>query len=1723
MTDRGLTELRRNIVAALRAERWQEALTGLERWCALAPADGRPWIQRGLCLARLNRDREALAALDRGLELGPEDERARLARERLAVRVASELATRPGEGAAPAVRSGEPAPPSPSVTRWSEVSQPSSTAERLWSVGAVIDGRYEVRGQAQGGMGVVFFAWDRELGRMVAVKTPHPSAIATENGRARFVREAEAWVALGMHPNICAAFYVQEIGGMPRLFIEHVDGGTLEDRIGTLARPDGLDLAVQVAAALEYTHTFDWTDDDGHAHHGLVHRDVKPGNVLLTSDGIAKLTDFGLVRTHGAGEDDGVPAQPAATRAEGAGPLDAASGSWRTVTEAGGVVGTPPYMAPELWQPGARATVASDVYAFGCVLFELLCGRRPFLTPPEVARSRNRQDLLRWWLTAHLTMAPPGAEGLVDGLEPELAALIAACLAKRPEDRPGSFAELRRALLEAWERHQGRPYPRPAPRRTRMLADSMCNRGVSFHVLGQLGRAERTWRQALEIEPHHPETTVNLALVDWRSGRITDAELRHRLAGLVLHQGADRLAATVGRVELVLDDPAAAIEAFERGRHGGPAELGRDLALARVAAARRARDPARWLTGAEALLGEVLEERPADLVAVAARAVVWAALGRVQEAAALWRRTREGERELPESAEEALTAWHPVTRPRSFVPTPEAVTALCHLAGPRLACRVPSGVLVVDLSTRQVVARLRLEVAPRRGRTVAAPAGGGVLALVTGEGAVAIWSAVEGGRLRPLRPHPGQPVCVAASPTGRNVISGGSDRSVRVWDVESGECLRVLAGHGANVAAVAVSAAGDRVVSAGADGTLRLWDPGSGEFLAGVAVPGGALHTVAFADADTVVVGGVDGAVHLWRPDGEEPLRTLLGHGEPVHAAVGLPGTGLVATAGGRTLRLWSLRDLGLRAVVRLGQAAVDLAVLPGGRHLAVAWGRGLEIVPVTIAEPRRLPLALARPRTSEELEERYLRYRSALEAAQAAAGAGELREAVKRLEEARGVPGYALDPEALRLWGQTLSRFPRAGLREVSELVPLDLPGGSPTAVAAAVDGRHVFAGDSAGGVWCWDGGRPEARQLLGRQSTAVRHLATASGGVLVSVDRAGELCRWSNGGEPSSAPGDVVEALGLLPAGDAAVVAATDHSLQLRRLTEAAPQRLLGRHQEAVNALAVTADGRFVLAGGWDQRPSLWSLDAGGEVLRFAGHEAVVTSVAVAADGRWAASASDDGTVRVWDLATERCRRVLAGHQGGASAIVATPDARFLASGDREGRLRLWDVGSGSCIRELDAHLGAVQALALSADGDVLLSLGADGALRRWFLDWEPELEAVTGWDDRARPFLEVFLRRLAPAGGASPQWSDNDLEVLLSDLGRRGFGGLERRRVAAQLERLAAGWGESRREEEVAVRRRVAQRQLEQRAETVAAAVAPVTRNLGLKIAAAVAMVVVVVLGLVSLRSPADDVAVRSQVLWEAVQNEYYQRLEGMRGGAWVASYQSRDSRRQLAGDEVCDPRGMDGYQALVLEPERLAPPGADPRRGAADLEFALAYRQAVVCSARLGGADLVATLLRRCAGELHPLRRHDLAGMLVAIGRPAQAQLIAALASGEEGARHAAAWALVTMHQPEGMAALREALTGPSATGNEAASFVLRELIVLGEVAPEDAFDVVRRLAHSIDPRVRRNAIAALILFERTGPVVELLEQARSDSDPSVVTAAEATERAMREVKIQQVFG
>ncbi len=377
------------------------------------------------------------------------------------------------------------------------------TVPPVWQVGDVILDRYEVRRIfTDGGMGLVYRVHHRGWGMALAVKSPRPEFLQSGQQIESFEREAETWVNLGLHPHIVSCYYIRCLGGIPRIFAEFVEGGTLSEWIHSRKLYEGgteqamkriMDVAIQFAWGLHFAHE-----------KGLVHQDVKPGNVLMAADGTAKVSDFGLASARRVSADDTtVAARPG-----------------QSILVPGSGFMTPPYASPEQLR-GEALSRKTDVWSWAVSLLEMLVG--------EVT-----------WASG--LAAPALLEQLDDRqFGDDLIALLESCFGTRTKARLTSFVPVLESLMRCYTSRFGE-YGRRPPDAVQLSSDEMNNRAVSLADLGKYDDALLSLEAALSIAPSHVPATYNYAQINRRCGYKSDAFGRDALDGLVENDPTDSLA-----------------------------------------------------------------------------------------------------------------------------------------------------------------------------------------------------------------------------------------------------------------------------------------------------------------------------------------------------------------------------------------------------------------------------------------------------------------------------------------------------------------------------------------------------------------------------------------------------------------------------------------------------------------------------------------------------------------------------------------------------------------------------------------------------------------------------------------------------------------------------------------------------------------------------------------------------------------------------------------------------------------------------------------------------------------------------------------------------------------------------------------------------------------------------------------------------------------------------
>jgi WD40 repeat protein/serine/threonine protein kinase len=1212
-----------------------------------------------------------------------------------------------------------------------------------WRRGDRLLGLYEVRGDlGKGGMARVYRVRHLGWGIDLAVKTPLPEMLVEAGGIEAFVDEAGTWVELGLHPNVVACHYVRTLGGIPRVFAEVVEGGSLKDwitdgrlyagsRAEVLARV--LDVSIQFAWGLAYAHE-----------QGLIHQDVKPGNVLLDTGGTVKVTDFGLARSR---------------------VIDTTGVSGTRVVR--GVGGSPRYYSPEQADAVAQAkqghpleertwlTRRTDVWSWAVSVLEMFVVE-PSWEQGNVA-SLNFDQYVGYGI---------GADG-VPRMPPGLIDLLGECFARDPDGRPGGFDGIAVQLIDVYHQVTGHVYPRSSPRPADLLGASLTNRAVSLLEIGRLDDAGETLLRAQEADPDLPELVYNKALVDWHAGRITDLQAADRVAASVESRpGEWRPAQLAAMLHMERRDRTAALAALEEVT---PSESDRteadrlDAELGDVSAG--------WATEAgcveekvEPLTDVILSD---DGDTVVACSLEYRALKPMDSAGA-------------GSIIQVLDGSDGSLRARLLVPYGR-LGSLAFAPGEASLFAGSSEAQLIELPTDTPLMATWWEDLPgRRVGDVMVTDDGRYLVAVhnkasyMGAGTVAVWDLGDRGVVREMSAKGHTLGGIAA--VGGLVVSGGSpwtgrsDFLVHVWDMESGDEVHSLgAGMALGAAQCMAFLRNGRWLATGhAGGAIQVWDVVTGKALRALQGHTNAVHDLAAHPADPLLISASeDHTIRIWDAGSGVCLRTLEGHEDGLRG-IGLSADGTRLVSGSRDgdIRFWALDGL------------------PGAPRRWAICGISSAIEATTIRE----------------------RFDHLAGAARQALENEEWSRAADLAIQARDLSGMERHRDGLALWGEVSRHGRPGGLR--SSWTAAELPGHSKpvTAISIEPEGRFAVSAAADGLIKIWDLRRSEEmRALQGHDGAVASAQLLPDGERVVSGGYDGTWRLWDvddrGSGRVLHKGKRTVDVVAATPdgryviAGESATIRKPIirvHDLQRDKSFTLGSHKLMG----AITGLAPTPDGSAVLvseidyttkANGFDLHGvlRLFDLDRRECVRVFAAEDHPAVAVAVARDGRRAVTVGWARRIVSWDLTSPDPTGMVDDLRRGqpdlreVRSVLLRGDGRIAINGCDDGVVRLWDLEGLRLIRELEAHPDDVTAVALSADARTAISGGDDGKLLVWGFDWECEFVPSGDLDREAVAYLEAIRALDARMG------THGDATWYQRRLGETGHGWIRRRSIERWLQ--------------------------------------------------------------------------------------------------------------------------------------------------------------------------------------------------------------------------------------------------------------------------------------------------------------------------------------------------
>jgi WD40 repeat protein/serine/threonine protein kinase len=1097
---------------------------------------------------------------------------------------------------------------------------------QTWNVGDTILDLYRVTDiLGEGGFGKVYKVRHQGWNLDLAMKIPKPEIVTAAGGIEGFEQEAETWVNLGLHPHIVSCYYVRRVNTAPAVFAEYLAGGSLHDWICSrrLYTTQGaviktplqrvLDVAIQSAWGLHYAHE-----------QGLVHQDIKPANLLLTSEGMVKITDFGIATSQMMAEMPSVGVEPSQIAEN------------LTLQVSGSGAMTLAYCSPEQANRGTL-TRRSDIWSWALSVLEMFQGERTW-THGIVAE----QALVNY-------LAAEAEDPQLPQMPTLLAELLKQCFRHNPDERPRDFLTVARELQAIYQQEIGESYPFPEPQAAENIADSLNNRAVSLFDLGKQEEALQIWEQALQVQPQHLEANYNRGLIYWRSGIIDDLALLRALEeARALHPEDWRIDCFLALIHLERNDCEAAIKILEKIQTTG---IEKDKV--------------------QALLRDAIERSPQSGQCLR---TLTGHTGRVTSVCL----SADGRFALSGSHDKTLKLWEVETGQclGTLTDHTNILSSVCLSVDGRFAlCGWEDGTLeLLEMPTGQSLGALQGHTAQLNSVCLSTDS----RVALTGSWSciqnLKLWEVATGKCLRIFTGHISWVNSVCLSTDSQFALSGSEDGTVKLWEVVTGQCLRTFC-HAGRVNSVCLSTNSQFALSGDTVGTIKLWEVATGRCVRTFTGHTSWVTSVCLStDGRFALSGSLDSTLKMWKIANVNPYiasmqlslvlttetslsldlsyeRELAGAYREIKEENYVAAAQYIRKARAisghnrhpKAFHLWTdlYSYLSCKAVVQGWENTQfnrhEYAFATGDLVCLSADGRFATSVCGGAFDSKLLVWEVATGKCFVPLRDEFV-----FTVCLSADGRFALSESVD--DRFSGCYGHTV-----KLWEVATGKCLHTSIfAEHGDTMILE---------CLSADGQFaVTMGCEDTGEWSkwnltlWEVATGQRLRLFGDededQVTEVR--MSADNRFIVSMSY-GVMRLWE---------------------------VATGKCL-----------RTFTGHGSPASSFCLSTDGRYVLSGHGcldltgrhilDIYPlKLWEVATGKCLRTFSGHTNTAKSVCLSVDGRFALSGSEDATVKVWEVATGKCLRTFSGHADAVISVCLSADNRFALSRSSDGTIRLWNL---------------------------------------------------------------------------------------------------------------------------------------------------------------------------------------------------------------------------------------------------------------------------------------------------------------------------------------------------------------------------------------------------------------------------------------------------------------
>lgn len=1162
-----------------------------------------------------------------------------------------------------------------------------SQAPQTWEIGQIIDEKYEI-------LDILIKDQKKIIYKVRHCQWNIPLAVRSQiekESQVKFFHQAERWVELGKHPNIVSAYYVQHIGGLPRLFVEYVTNAKTLQQFITLKNADIqtiLDIAIQICWGMQHAHQ-----------KGVLHGDLRPANIFLTNDGDVKIADFR--------------------------------------SREGVALDSTPYMPPEQFEKDVLMQTAIDIYSFGAVLYELCTGELPVKLKQALISEESLQEFRNLILT--MTLIPP--HQIVPQIPQALSDLILQCLDVEISKRPKDFAQIVSVLQKLYIEVTGFHYPREAPEPTALMAVDLNNRALSLLDLQEDQKAEKYLEEAIEADNMCTGALINLYLLRLRKGKTGLVQFRNETQRLL---DIDREVVTFYRSKIALEQGGFLDEAIQEVEQACPLfphnkELQRLRAslYLRLGRYSEASDILQELCNtdnpskkdlyhlgcaylydnrrkqAQDLWAKALTLYPHDLDFLVAQAITTAMLGKVEDAYQQFQQLATGSEKFWPNlhlAEINAGFGRYVSGYDKASPNLEVAHKLYEMLQTK-ASELP-----------RVIHGYSQIFNPETDKAIVHP--------TSLQGILPAW-----GYARSLDGHTQGIHCLALSPDGKLVLVGGGDNQIRIWDIETGQCDSTLTGHSDGTIQAAISQDGHFAVTTGRDSTALVWDLVSGECVARLEGHVRDITAIALTNTGYLVSGSLDKTLRIWDLGSLSCRKILRGHSDKINFIATTPdGHYAISASEDHLIGIWDVEQGdAVRFLEGHTEGVTSLAMSPAGEWFAsTSWdqkiriwevetGKCLHVLEGHTGTINCLAITTAGDHIISGSEDKTIRVWNVED--------GQCLQILK---------GHKVDVTCLAIgahdtmlvsgsWDHTVRVW---HLPSGQCLTTLEGHTDLVNVVAITPDDRFIISCGDDPFLRIWRDITTMACPPLEEPKLAyLLQSPRSQQGNFEAQRRVEKLIAQA---EAKIKDNQIVEAMQIYREvqhiegfhSNPKVLNAIYGTAQQGKLLRKKPisvwkRSILEGHTDIVTCLALSPKEDIVVSGSKDHSLGIWNIEDGSCVSMLKGHRGPVTFVDISPNGRFVISASQDKTLRLWEMETGRCIHCMEGHDLSIEQVLFTPDGRRVISGSRDNTIKIWERKNGHRLYSLNNHTDLISGLKITPDGQYIISCSHDRTIRTWELE--------------------------------------------------------------------------------------------------------------------------------------------------------------------------------------------------------------------------------------------------------------------------------------------------------------------------------------------------------------------------------------------------------------------